>query len=254
LIRGLDDSVDLSLARRVAPAEEVVIHLCDAADRDVVVFQPDRLGEIFVNVDAADVVIDVFAFDLARDELGTPLTPGVSADNTSQLLTLDARLEPFAFVLSRGAETTTTRVAMTFDIAPPGDQCQTAEPLPGESGTLGGSSADYRDDLNAQDLGDCTEHTSPGEDRVFEVVLATGERLNATLTPRTSDFDTAIYLLSRCPTAPFEQVCVAGDDRGFGGDPDSISFTNPGAPQSFFLVVDSFFGANYEYDLTWSIN
>ena len=63
----------------------------------------------------------------------------------------------------------------------------------------------------------------------------------------------SIYLLSRCPVSPDEDVCVAGSDSGGSGSPDSFTFRNTGSAATFFLVVDSFDSDPFAYDLRWTI-
>ena len=48
---------------------------------------------------------------------------------------------------------------------------------------------------------------------------------------------------------------MAGTDQGNRGEPDAVAFTNvtPGA-LDIFLVVDSFYGEDFSWNLTWSIS
>ncbi|MDP2341228.1 MAG: hypothetical protein Q8O67_09735 [Deltaproteobacteria bacterium] len=252
LLPALDDGVNLALAPRLLSDQSLGRILCHRGDRDVVVFQPDKLGELIINVDGFGADAALFAFDPLTQQLGAPLDPVVVTEFSEQSLTLPPSLQPFALLLTLRDDSETADVVVNFDIAAGGDRCDNAEPLPGASGTLGGNSAIYRDDHNAQALGDCTGFRSPGEDRVLELTLRADETLEATVTPR-GDFDVAVYLLSRCPIEEFDPVCVVGDDEGGPGNADGITFTNEGASASFFLVVDSFSGESYGYDLTWSI-
>ena len=252
LITAFDDGTDVARAPRLGSGQTINRALCHQGDRDIVVFEPDRLGTMFIGIDDVDVDFAFFAFDPVLGVLGAPLDPVLTEDFTSRLAVLSPSLEPFALLLTVGDVGPRDHVSVDFDIAPPGDTCDSAEPLPGDAGTLGGSSLDFRNDHDASNLGDCTGFRSPGEDRVLSLSLATGETLDATVTPR-GNFDVAVYLLSACPLDPFDPVCLVGDDQAGRGDSDDIRFTNTGAAADFFLVVDSFFGESYEYDLTWSI-
>lgn len=64
--------------------------------------------------------------------------------------------------------------------------------------------------------------------------------------------DVAILVLDTCP--PVADSCVAGVDVGFTLQPDQLEFTNTGPDATFFLVLDSFFGGGFTYELTWDID
>lgn len=128
-------------------------------------------------------------------------------------------------------------VGGTFDIAfsyspGAGDTCAAA-PVVGP-GTYSGSTTGLANDYQLSSSG-CTSFGSPGPDAVYAVSLAAGETLDATVTPAGS-FDVALYAVTDCSMA--ESSCVDGSDSGFGGDPESISYTAT-APTTLYLIVDS---------------
>jgi hypothetical protein len=123
------------------------------------------------------------------------------------------------------------------------------------SGTESVDNSIFNDDHDASRLGNCTGFRTPGQDVVYAVTLGAGETINAEALG-VGDTDVAIYVLDHCPVDPDDAAaCVAGTDQGNRGEPDAVGFTNvtPGA-LDIFLVVDSFYGEDFSWNLTWSIS
>lgn len=79
----------------------------------------------------------------------------------------------------------------------------------------------------------CTGYWLNGNDHFYELSLAAGQSIEATLTPG-ADFDGALYVIDRC-TAP---MCLAGTDQAPRGGVETLRFTAP-TEGSYRLVVDS---------------
>ncbi len=248
LIPGLDDASDLSKAPRLRGGDAVLVTQC-GADRDVVIVDPDRPGELLVDIDLSSATVEFFAID--GDRLGAPLDLDAVVNDFGDVALRLSQRGPFALRFTAD-EDGDGDAQVSLTIPPPGDACETALPLPAGGGSLPHQSGQFRADIDAADVGGCTGYRTAGEDIVYGVALAAGARLTATLTPD-GDSEVAIYLLDACPAGDFADVCRVGDDSGGRGEADGIVFVNGGAAADFFLVLDSFFGEPWSGTLTWTI-
>jgi hypothetical protein len=141
--------------------------------------------------------------------------------------------------------------------APAGDVCSTASTIGAGTvtdETLIGFGNDYGTGTNCSG--------TAGPDHLYKVSVPAGQRLTATVTPKTPDggtsWDPAINLqdATAC-AAPSSRTCLAGSDNGYSGDPDTISWTNSSASAvDVYVAVETFsstspaVGATRTYDLT----
>lgn len=249
----LDDGDNLALATAVPVGGLATRSLCAPTDVDLFLITPDPARTVIVEID--DDAIAAEALAIVGAAIGAPLAEEfelVDPDFGPLRLTLPAGTEPFVVRVRHPTGEFVDDYEVTFDQPPPGDTCAEALVLTGASGTETIASAEFRDDVNAADVGDCTGFRTPGEDLFFTIDLATGDTLTATVTP-VGDFDVAVYVLDACPAGDFADVCEVGDDQGGRGEVDEVVFTNSGAPGTFYVVVDSFFGVSYSTTLTWSV-
>lgn len=114
-----------------------------------------------------------------------------------------------------------------------GDTCSDAYVVPAGGGTFQGTTAGYGAELGtSQSSGSCTNYTQDGADAVYQLSLADGETVDATVT---TTWDAALYLVTSCASSG--TTCVAGQDNG---NPEAISYTNnSGSTQTYYLIVDS---------------
>ncbi len=79
----------------------------------------------------------------------------------------------------------------------------------------------------------CLSLAMPGRDAIYQVDLAAGETVTATLV---AEWNSAIYLASACVTGA---TCFAGDTNGVASsEPEIISHTATSAA-AYFIVVDN---------------
>jgi hypothetical protein len=249
----LDDGDNVSLATPLAVGGEVSRNLCTPTDVDLFLMTPDPARTVIVEIDDEELAAEAVA--VVNGVLTDPLPVAfqlVDPDFGPLRLTLPANTPPFAVRVRHPDGEIVDDYDVTFDQPPPGDTCAEALVLTGVSGTETIASAEFRNDVNAGSVGDCTGFGTPGEDLFFTIDLATGDRLRARVTP-VGNFDVAVYVLDACPAGDFADVCEVGEDQGGRGDIDEVVFTNSGAPGTFYIVVDSFFGESYSTSLTWSV-
>jgi hypothetical protein len=131
-----------------------------------------------------------------------------------------------------------------------GDVCTDAYRIQAPGGVFQGTTTSYGADLGTTSAsGSCTGFSQAGSDAVYQLTLAPGETLSASLH---TTWDSALYLVSDCTHSA--TTCLVGQDDG---DPEELSYTNSGAnSKSYFLIVDSWHtGATYAgaYTLTVTI-
>lgn len=89
----------------------------------------------------------------------------------------------------------------------------------------------------------CTSYTASAEELLYSVVVPDGETITVTQTPIGGNTqDSSLYLLDDC--ADMDAVnCLAGADSTFGGEVETLNWTNTtGANMTVYIVVDAFFG------------
>lgn len=134
-----------------------------------------------------------------------------------------------------------TSIFSTIPPAPLGDVCSTATVL--SPGTLmGQTTRGYYHDYRARCVNGLI-HT-PGADRVYAMTVNPGQTLTATVTPEVDggSWNPGIYLVSGHDggCAPVYLSCLASQDFGSTGDPDSISYRSDGGVTQVFIIIDAF--------------
>ncbi|MEZ4401998.1 MAG: hypothetical protein R3B06_18350 [Kofleriaceae bacterium] len=115
----------------------------------------------------------------------------------------------------------------------PNDTCAGAEDLTAAAHQPGGAmvSADLTGYLNdVQPPMACTGFVNDGPDATYQVTMAAGETLTATLSPQ--GWDAALEIVQPCVLNP---ICLGGSD---GANPEVASYTAT-APITVYVVVDS---------------
>lgn len=255
LLPGFDNR-NVARASHLTPGSNIELRQCSNGDIDLVVLDPGEGADSFVVVDAEPHIVAVF--DVVDGALG-PAHPFTTVDvGFDRRLELGTLAGPVAVRLSLPlGDIVDAELNVTFGQRQVGDSCQNPLPLAvaaERSGTHSVNNAGFNDDHDASQLGGCTGFRSPGSDVVYAVTLGAGETIDADVIG-VGDTDVAIYLLDHCPVDRNDATaCVAGADQGGRGQPDLITFTNvTAADRDLFLVVDSFFGASFSWNLAWSI-
>lgn len=255
LLVGLDNR-NVARAPHLTPGSTIELRQCSNGDIDLVILDPGEGADSFVILDAEPHI--VAAFDVVDGALG-PAHPFTTTDvGFDRRLELGVLTGPVALRLSLPpGDVVEAELDVTFRQRQVGDSCQTPFPLATgaeRSGTLTVDNTPFNNDHNAGQLGDCTGFGTPGLDVVYAVTLGAGETISADVIG-VGNTDVAVYLLDHCPVDPNDATaCVVGADQGNRGQRDVITFTNvTAADQDLFLVVDSFFGEGFSWNLDWSI-
>lgn len=103
----------------------------------------------------------------------------------------------------------------------------------GAGTTITGDTTGYADDVATPSS--CTGYTSDGPDAIYAVNLSAGQTVTAIATPTTA-WDLSLEIVMPCALAP---TCLDGADSGFGGDPETASYTATGAV-TVYVVVDGY--------------
>lgn len=125
--------------------------------------------------------------------------------------------------------------------APPGagpDTCAQAQDLTAAAmmaggTTVTGNTVGYADDVSLPST--CTNYSTDGPDAIYSVTVNAGAVITAVATP-TTNWDISLEIVQPCALMP---TCIAGRDVGFGGDPETITYT-AAAQGTYFIVVDGF--------------
>ena len=259
LLTALDNR-NVSRALHLLPAEERSLTLCNGTDVDTIIIEPGEGGASRLVVDGSELESITFeAFAVDGDDFGAAVPFTVVDDGFDSILDFGTITEPVAVRIAFRtgvAIDIEDELDVTFQQDQIGDSCFTALPLrtgAEVSGVINGDASTFNNNADASRLGDCTGFSSPGQDVAFAVALPAGATLTATVLGA-NDADIGVYLLDTCATDPDADICVAGADDNGRGESDSFSFRNAGAEATFFVIVDSFFGATYSYTLSWSIS
>ncbi len=121
------------------------------------------------------------------------------------------------------------------DGRPPGnDICAGAEDVTAAAHASGGATitgdlTGYHNDVQPAQA--CTGFVNDGPDAIYEVTVAAGKTLTATLTPQ--GWDGAVEIVQPCTLMP---ICLAGSD---GASPEVATYV-ASASATLYVVVDSF--------------
>ncbi len=262
------DNANVAFAETLTPGDDTVLRFCAAADRDTLIINPDgNTGPMSLRISDEPGDTSIEFFSITNGELGEPLAFAVVPDPRSlfdSFVDLGVLTEPIAMRIGVSEDDDVRTV--DFAALQPGDVCDNALPLvtnAEQSGTLSGDVARFSADIDAVVLGDCTGFREPGRDTVFAVELEPGASLELLATGFDSDTDNdgindgeadlAVYVLKDCDST--ETSCVAGVDDNGRGTPETLTFTNQsGVLSTFYVVVDSFYGEVYSWQLEWSIS
>lgn len=138
--------------------------------------------------------------------------------------------------------------------SPPADRCETATEIaaPGAlpNQTTLGLSNDYDPDAS------CLGYEAPGPDRVYTIVVPSGGRLAATVTPDAATYDVAVYVIiapaASCDVEPLE--CAAGVDDELEGIAETVEYENTsGAAEQVFIIVDGYDSAGGPFSLSTTL-
>ncbi|MEO8275869.1 MAG: plastocyanin/azurin family copper-binding protein [Thermoanaerobaculia bacterium] len=143
-----------------------------------------------------------------------------------------------------------------------GDTCANpivpAIPAAALAGDLRGAKNDLDLTLNAS----CLSASAKGRDRVYQVVVGNGNVLTATVTPVSTGFDPAIYIVDlpspagACAFATYSCLGSSGHVNGPGGAETATFSNTSAAPRTVLVVVDSIAAAvaGSEYTIDLSVN
>jgi hypothetical protein len=127
--------------------------------------------------------------------------------------------------------------------APPGaapDTCVQAQDITAAAMVAGGTTVTgdttgYADDVRPASGATCTNFIPDGPDAIYSITVNAGVTITAVATPTTS-WDISLELVQPCTLTP---SCVAGEDSGFGGDPETMVYTTT-AQGTYYIAVDGF--------------
>ncbi|HEY1097297.1 MAG TPA: hypothetical protein VGF99_00155, partial [Myxococcota bacterium] len=260
LLPELDNNT-LARAIELLPSQGQRRTSCVLSDEDLFILRPEPGLRSSLEIGVAPEALRAQFFAIDGDALGAALPYELSADPdfaSNTIVDLGVPGAPIAMRLAfiddgRFFEGDTLTVELKQ--LQSGDTCDTAFPLVvdgASSGTVTGDASLFNDNVNAGSVGDCTGYRSPGRDVFFAVELAAGETIELTGEITGDADDIAIFILDSCTLD--ETACVAGIDFNGGGVADELTFTNSGATRVFYVVVDSFEGSPFSYELEWSIS
>lgn len=84
--------------------------------------------------------------------------------------------------------------------------------------------------------------TYDGPEVAYEISVPSGKKLTITVTP-TTNWDVAVGFVTSCAMAG--PSCVAATDKGYGGQPETLVWTNLGQTQKVYVLVDSYIPSQY---------
>jgi hypothetical protein len=124
--------------------------------------------------------------------------------------------------------------------APPGgptDTCAQAIDLTSQAGgngvTVNGTTIGYANDISMATT--CTGYTTTAPDAIYRVDLAAGQTLTVTGDPTTT-WDLSLLVVAPCSLTP---ACLVGDDNGFAGTTETVTYTATAAI-SAYVIVDGY--------------
>jgi hypothetical protein len=85
--------------------------------------------------------------------------------------------------------------------------------------------------------------TYDGPEATYKISVPAGKKLTVTATP-TTNWDVALGFVTNCAMAG--PSCVAATDKGYGGQPETLVWTNSGqAAVTVYVLVDSYIPSQY---------
>lgn len=142
--------------------------------------------------------------------------------------------------------TGTFGLAATLSTPPADDTCMTPTALASGTALTAQAFASYTNDYSSGM--NCS--LASGPDRAYSVTVPAGQRVSIVATPTVDDI--ALNLIdgaANCGTA-----CLAGEDVGFDGEAETLTFTNStGAAQTYLVVVDVFGSGTGTFDIVATV-
>jgi len=130
-------------------------------------------------------------------------------------------------------------LVIAYNPAPMGDRCSSATALTAGTALAGQTTVGFSNDYQGG-TGCSTATTSQGPDRAYSINVGAGQRLTVNVTPAAT-LNTTLSLVggtaAACDATP--RVCVANGNVDTSGSVDTVVYTNTGAAQDVFVVVDS---------------
>lgn len=84
--------------------------------------------------------------------------------------------------------------------------------------------------------------TYDGPEAAYKISVGAGKKLTVTVTP-TTNWDVAVGFVTNCAMAG--PSCVAATDKGYGGQPETLVWTNSGQTTDVYVLVDSYIPSQY---------
>ncbi len=145
----------------------------------------------------------------------------------------------------------TYSISAVVDTAPVmGDTCVTPTPLVAGMTLMNETTEPYNPDYSGTGTG-CTS-ASNGPDKVYSIVVPSGDRLTTTVTPATG-FDTSISIVAGPAADCTARICAAtGTNGGAGAADTAVYFNGSAQPVTVFVIVDStsVFGNSFSISAT----
>ncbi|MDX9720543.1 MAG: DUF4215 domain-containing protein [Myxococcota bacterium] len=111
------------------------------------------------------------------------------------------------------------------------------------NGDYPGSFGNYTNDYNLPGSSSCTGYSSAGPDVAYQVELAAGDVIDASLA---TTADGVIYIVTDCDDL---STCLVGEDNG---GTESVSYTSP-VDQTVFVIADTYSSSTANYTLTINV-
>jgi hypothetical protein len=89
----------------------------------------------------------------------------------------------------------------------------------------------------------CTGYSASSNELLYSITVPNGQTINVTMTPDASNSqDSSLYILEACDDLD-GATCLAGADDTFGGEAETLSWTNnSGADMTVYIVADAYSG------------
>jgi len=117
----------------------------------------------------------------------------------------------------------------------PNDECWQAIDVSG-GGTFSGTTECARNFVDAPE--GCIDYATSGPEAIYSIYVNDGDTIDLTLTPTTTAWDPALYIVGSCWDPA--NTCLGGADAGFSGDPETATLTfNCGG--YYYIMADSYY-------------
>lgn len=153
------------------------------------------------------------------------------------------------FVVIDGYQESTGTFGLAATLSPPpgDDSCTTPTALASGTALTAQAFTSYTDDYSSGM--NCVLFSGP--DRAYSVTVPAGQRVSLVATPTVDDI--TLNLIDGA--ANCGMACLAGEDVGYDGEPETLTFTNAtGAAQTYLVVVDVFGSAAGTFDLVATVD